>query len=92
MHLELAREQQFHFMITLKVAGLIFFLYWNENKTFRALCQNVFEWKNTLLNQKDQISVCFLSFSSALILETSPHKSTWSLFHKPRQPQQSSLV
>lgn len=75
MHLELAREQQFHFMITLKVAESIFFLYGNENKTFQAFCQNVFEWKNTFLDQKDQISLCSLSFSFPLILETSPPPS-----------------
>lgn len=71
MHLELAGEQQFHFMITLNVAELIFFLYWNENKTFQALCQNVFEWKNAFLDQNPITFLSALSFSFPLILETS---------------------
>lgn len=58
VHLELAGEQQFHFMITLNVAELIFFLYWNENKTFQAVRQNAFEWKNAFL---DQNPITFLS-------------------------------
>lgn len=62
MHLELAREQQFHFMIALKVSELIFILYWNENKTFWTFSR-VVERENIVLDQKDQISVCSLSFS-----------------------------
>lgn len=94
MHLELAREQRFHFMITLKVAELIFFLYWNENKTFWEFCQNVFEWKNTFLDQKDQVSVYSLPLSLFLQSYKCPPapRSTRSLFHKACQPQQSSLV
>lgn len=71
MPLELAGEQQFHFMITLNIAELIFFLYWNENKTFQALCQNVFEWKNAFLDQNPITFLSALSFSFPLILETS---------------------
>lgn len=70
MHLELAGEQQFYFMITLNVAELILFLYCNENKTFQALFQNVFEWKNTFLNQNPTTFLSVLSFSFPLILET----------------------
>lgn len=63
MHLELAGEQQSHFMITLNVAELIFFLYWNENKTFQALSQNVFERKNAFLDQNPITILSVLSLS-----------------------------
>lgn len=90
LYLELAREQQSCFMITLKVAELNFFLYWNENKTFQAFCQNVFECKNIFLDQKDQVSVCSLPFS---ILEASPLTSQHSHFSiKACQTQQNSFV
>lgn len=94
MHLELAGEQQFPFMITLNTAELIFFLYWNENKTFQALCQNVFEWKKCIFGSKPHhiyVCVLFLFSSNLRNLLLSP-KSTWSLFHKACQPQQRILV
>jgi len=69
-HLELARKQQFHFVITLKVSELIFILYWNENKTFLAFSQNVFEKENIFLDQNIKFLFA-LSFSFPPVLEIS---------------------
>lgn len=69
-HLELARKQQFHFVITLKVSELIFILYWHENKTFLAFSQNVFEKENIFLDQNIKFLFA-LSFSFPPVLEIS---------------------
>lgn len=62
-HLKLAGEQQFHFMITLKVSELIFILYWNENKTLWAFSENVFEKEAIFLDQNIKFLLLSLSLS-----------------------------